>query len=642
MCESNLSKFCEFLKSEQGLALPGQDAQGYAALHQWSVQHLDQFWSAIAKFFGVIWRAPPQAALTKAEMPGTEWFAGGQLNFAEHLLRHADARAEAVAILALSDSGARRQLTFGELGEAVARCRAGLVKLGVGQGDRVAGYLSNTPEAAIAFMACASLGAIWSSCPPEFGVGSVLDRFRQIEPKVLIAVDGYAYGGKWFDRRSEVQQIHEQLPGEPSLVWLSQGEDRPSGVSWEQLNAETAPLEFAALPFEHPLWILYSSGTTGMPKAIVHGHGGILLEHYKVLGLHSNLGPEDRFFWFSTTGWMMWNYLVSGLLVGATIVLYEGNPGYPDLGALWRLAADERFTYFGTSAPFLMACRARELDLSGLDLTRIRGVGSTGAPLPAEGFEWVYENVGQDLLLGSVSGGTDLCTAFVLSCPWLSVHAGELQCSGLGADVQSFDEAGQRLIGEVGELVIKRPMPCMPLYFWNDVGGKRYERSYFSKFPGVWRHGDWIRQFEDGAAVIYGRSDSTLNRGGVRMGTSEFYRVVEELPEIQDSLVVDTSELGQEGKLWLFVVLNGADGDDMPEDFTLALKRHLREKLSPRHVPDTFVRIRAVPYTLSGKKLEVPVKKILQGRPLEEVANLGTLKDPDALRELAKRAAALT
>jgi acetoacetyl-CoA synthetase len=410
---------------------------------------------------------------------------------------------------------------------------------------------------------------------------------------------------------------------------------------WNELLSHAGPLKFEQVPFDHPLWILYSSGTTGLPKPIVHGHGGILLEHLKALGLHCDLGPGDRFFWFTTTGWMMWNFLVSGLLVGSTVLLYEGNPAHPDMSALWRFAADERMTYFGTSAPYLMACKKAGVVPKGAgDLSSLRAVGSTGAPLPVEGFDWVYQNVGRDLLLGSVSGGTDVCTAFVISCPLLPVYTGELQCNALGAKVEAFDAGGRSLIGEVGELVVTAPMPSMPLYFVGDQDGKRLRESYFSEFPGVWRHGDWIKITERGTSVIYGRSDSTLNRGGVRMGTSEFYRVVESLPEVSDSVVVDTGSIDQDGKLWLFVV--PADGVLLDETVRAKIKKVLRTEVSPRHVPDEILAIKEVPRTLNGKKLEVPIKRILMGTPFERAVNPGTLANPKAIEEVLEAAGAMS
>ena len=600
----------------------------YAELWRFSVEDLEGFWGSLWDYFELGDRSFSRV-LEQRSMPGARWFPGARINYVSRLLEQ---RADRLAVIHHSERGRQASLTYGELRERVAGCRAALEQLGVGRGDRVVGYLTNAPEALIAFLATASLGAIWSSCPPEFGVESVLDRFEQIAPKVLIACAGYEYGGKAFDRREEVRRLRAALPSLEACIWVGAPVDvEPHARRFEDLPTHGV-LTVEPVPFDHPLWILFSSGTTGLPKPIVHGHGGMLLEHLKVLALQSDMGEGDRFFWFSTTGWMMWNYLVSGLHVGATLVLYDGSPGYPDLSRLWRLAAEEHVTYFGVSAPFLMACRGAGL-VPGeqFDLSALRAVGSTGAPLPAAGFEWVYRAVKSDVWLGSVSGGTDLCTAFVGSCPLLPVYAGELQCRCLGADVQAFDEQGRPVIGRVGELVIASPMPCMPIGFWNDPDGKRYRESYFEQYPGVWRHGDWIVITERGSATITGRSDSTLNRGGVRMGTSEFYRVVEELPEIRDSVVVDTSDAGDGGKLWLFVVLRTGQLD---AQLVKTIERTLRAKLSPRHVPDEIRAVSDVPRTLSGKKLEVPIKRLLSGARLEDVVNPGTLQNPNALFEL--------
>ncbi len=615
-----------WLRDERGL-----DFEGHADLWNWSVTDLEGFWQSIADYFGVRWRQAPERVLTDRRMPGGDWFPGGTLNWAEHALL---AEGSATAVVYRSESGERREWSFGELGQQVARVRIGLVRLGVGQGDRVAGYLSNPPEAVGALLACASLGAIWSSCPPEFGAAAVLDRFRQIEPRVLLAHDGYPYNGRFFDRSSAVEEIRSGLPSLEATVIL----ERCGGVdgdtlSWTEFCSESGALEFEAVPFSHPLWILYSSGTTGLPKALVHGHGGILLEHLKQHALHHDLGPGDRFFWYSTTGWMMWNYLVSGLLHGTTIVLYEGAPAHPDLSALFRLAAEERVSYFGTSAPFLMACRKAGLQPGGnLDLSALRSLGSTGAPLPDEGFEWVYESLKADLALGSVSGGTDVCTAFVGSSPEFPVRTGEIQCKCLGVAAEAFNEAGEAVLGEVGELVITEPMPSMPVFFWDDPDGERYRESYFDTYPGVWRHGDWIRFDEAGRSVIYGRSDSTLNRDGVRMGTSEFYRVLDDRSEVVDSLVIETGTLGKPGKLWLFVVL--APDRTLDEALVASLRSALRQTLSPRHVPDEIRAIPDVPKTLSGKKLEIPIRKLLTGVPEERALDRGSLANPESLAAL--------
>ena len=605
----------------------------YPSLWLWSTDDPGWFWQTIWDYFEVIAHDKPGEALQQAQMPGARWFAGATLNYAEHALR---LRGDQPAVVYRREDGASRRLTRIGLYRLTARVAAGLRALGVGRGDRVAAYASNVPEAVAAFLATASLGATWSSCSPEFGVGSVLDRLQQIEPKVLFASPGYHYNGERFDRGRELAEIRRGLPGLAATVLLPDGdedddaESQQGVIPWAEALGDARELTFEPVPFDHPLWVLYSSGTTGLPKAIVQGHGGILLEHLKAVGLHCDLGPEDRFFWYTTTGWMMWNFLVGGLLHGCTIVLYEGSPAYPDLGALWRVAQDERVTYFGASAPYLMSCRKAGL-MPGRqhDIGALRAVGSTGAPLPAEGFGWVYQHVKRDLLLGSVSGGTDVCTAFVLSCPLLPVHAGEIQCRGLGCKVEAFNAEGQPVEGEVGELVVTAPMPSMPVEFYNDPDGQRYRDSYFDVYPGIWRHGDWIKLTERGSCVIYGRSDSTLNRGGVRMGTSEFYRVVEGLAEVRDCVVIDTGAMGQPGRLWLFLVL--AEGAALDDELQQRLRKLLRQELSPRHVPDEIHAVPGVPCTLSGKKLEVPIKRILNGVPADEAVNADTLANPETL-----------
>jgi acetoacetyl-CoA synthetase len=626
---SRMRHYQRWLAAEYGLSV-----KSYQELWQWSVDELEEFWESIWKYFDVHASQPYTRVLSSRAMPGTCWFEGAHLNYAEHALRRSGS---AAAVIFAREDGTRGQLSWDELRDQVARARQGLVKLGVGRGDCVAAFLPNSPEALIGLLASASLGAVWSSCSPEFGAGSVLDRFRQVNPKLLLAVDGYSHGGKRFDCVATTLQIAAGLPTlERSVLVPRFGAAAPSGMlTWSELLAEPGPLEFDPVPFDHPLWILYSSGTTGLPKPIVQGQGGILLEHLKALALHCDLGEADRFFWFSTTGWMMWNFLVSGLLVGSCIVLFEGSPGYPDLGALFRFAEAERISYFGTSAPFLLACQKAGLVPKDLaDLSSVRAIGSTGAPLPAAAFGWAYDNIKRDVQLASMSGGTDVCTAFVLGCPLLPVHAGEIQCAALGAKVQAFDPAGRALVGELGELVITEPMPSMPLYFLHDPDGRRLRESYFDDYPGVWRHADWIKLSARGSAVIYGRSDSTLNRGGVRMGTAEFYRFVEELPEVADSLVVDTGAIDSEGKLWLFIV--PATGLALTDAVKAKLRATLRTNVSPRHVPDEIVEIAAVPRTLSGKKLEVPVKRLLMGAPIERAVNPGTLVDPQAVEQLLR------
>jgi acetoacetyl-CoA synthetase len=610
----------------------GRGFDTYEALWQWSVDDLAGFWSSVWDYFEVIAHAPYTEILKHRRMPGAQWFPGATLNYAEHMLRMPGTADDSVMIISHSQTRETVRLTAAELRDQVARARAGLKELGVRQGDRVAGYLPNIPETLVLMLATASLGAVFSSCAPEFGTRSVCDRWRQIEPKVLVAVDGYRYGDKAISRLDEIEEIRAALPSVRHLVGLTYlGERVPDAVPWQGLLAESGPLEFEPVPFDHPLYVLYSSGTTGLPKPIVHGHGGVLLEHMKALALHMDLGPADRFFWFTTTGWMMWNYLVSGLTVGSTVVMFDGDPAKPDLGAMWRFAAEAGLTYFGTSAPFLLACRKAGLvPREVADLSALRGVGSTGAPLPGEGFRWVYENVRPDIQLMSFSGGTDLCTGFVGGAPLLPVYEGEISGRCLGAKVEAFSPEGKPVTGELGELVITEPMPSMPVGFWGDESGDRYREAYFDVFPGVWRHGDWITFTERGSCVITGRSDATLNRGGVRLGTAEFYSVVESFDEVVDSLVIHLEDpAGGSGELLLFVAL--ADGVELDDGLRRRIGGALRSGLSPRHVPDEIHQVGGVPRTLSGKKLEVPVKKILAGTPAEKAAAKGALSNPESL-----------
>ncbi|WP_329788267.1 acetoacetate--CoA ligase [Lentzea sp. DG1S-22] len=624
--DNGMTAFRTWLRSERG-----HDFPDYESLWEWSVSDLEGFWGAVASYFDVRFHSAPERVLGSADMPGARWFPGSTLNYAEHALRRgAD---DDLAVIFHREDGVASSLTFGALRSRVAAFRAALAAQGVSQGDRVVALVPNAPEALIAFLAAASLGATWSSCSPDFGARAVADRFTQIEPVVFVAVSGYVYNGRSFDCRPVVEEIRSQLPGLRATVlidYLDNGATLPDTLSFSELLAahEGAPLEFAPVPFDHPLWVLYSSGTTGLPKGIVQGHGGIVLEHLKMLGLHSDLGPGDRFFWFTTTGWMMWNYLVGALMVGTTIVLYDGSPAYPSLNALWHLAEQHRVTYFGTSAPYVQSCLKEGLEPSSTyDLTGLRVVGSTGAPLTPEGFRWIASAVGEDVQIASVSGGTDLCTAFVAASPDRPVWLGELSCRALGAAVHAYDEAGRALEDEVGELVITKPMPSMPVFFWGDEDGSRLRDAYFDTYPGIWRHGDWIRITPRGSAVIYGRSDSTLNRGGVRMGTSEFYRVVEGVDGVVDSLVIDTSGV-TEGELLCFVVLDGVSLADVEP----LLRSELRSSLSPRHVPNRFVAVAEIPRTLNGKKCEVPVKKILAGTDPDKAVSTGALRNPESLR----------
>jgi acetoacetyl-CoA synthetase len=612
------------------------DVQTYDDAWRWSVAEPGAFWRSVWEHFEVIAHLPPRGDLADARMPGAVWFPGATLNYAEHALRLPGRREGDVVVIGRSQTRAPVELTAAELRDQVARCRAGLQRLGVGRGDRVGAYLPNLPETIVALLATASLGAIWSSCAPEFGVRAVIDRFGQIEPKVLFAVDGYRYGDKPIDRRAELAEIRAAMPSLRSTVVLPYLDPEAAGeiegaMGWAELLGEPGALAFEPVPFAHPLYILYSSGTTGLPKPIVHGHGGILLEHLKALALHTDLGPDDRFLWFSTTGWMMWNYNVSGLAVGSTVVTFDGNPAFPDLGELWRVADETDTTYLGMSAPFVMACRKAGLTpRREVGLEHLRGLGSTGAPLPPSGFEWLQGAVSATVPIGSLSGGTDLCTGFLGPSPLVPVWSGEISCRMLGAKVEAFDEAGRPVIGREGELVMTAPMPSMPVSLWGDPDGDRLREAYFSTYPGVWRHGDWLTITERGSCIVTGRSDATLKRGGVRIGTAEFYGIVEALPEVADSLVVHLEDAGGgPGELLLFVVPRGGAAIDDGARRRIAMA--LREELSPRHVPDAILEVPAVPRTLSGKKLEVPVKRILLGASPEIAASKDALADPGAL-----------
>ncbi len=617
---SAMRAYMDWLAAEHGVA-----ATTYDELWRWSVADIAAFWSSIAEYFDVRFHALPSAVLGSRAMPGAQWFPGATLSYPEHVFRgHDDG---AVAIRHASELRPLAEMTWGELRSLTARIQTGLRALGVGRGDRVVAYMPNIPETIAALLAVSGIGAIWSSCSPDFGARSVVDRFAQIEPKVLLAVDGYRYGGRDHDRTGTVDEIHAQVGGTLVRLHYLSGDGWQDGFLGPPDGSE---LELSAVPFEHPLWVLYSSGTTGLPKAIVHGHGGILLEQLKKLNLHVDARAGDRIFWFTTTGWMMWNFLVGALLSPASIVLYDGSPGAPSLDRLWELAAEAQITCFGTSAAFIAGCmKAGVHPARGRDLGALRSVGATGSPLSPDGFRWVYDEVGTDTWLFSTSGGTDVCTAFVGGVPLEPVYEGELQARSLGCDVRAFDAAGRSVVGEVGELVITQPMPSMPLCFWKDPDGSRLREAYFEMYPGVWRHGDWIEITERGTAIISGRSDSTINRGGVRMGTSEIYGAVLALDEVVDALVVDVPRAGAENWMGLFVVPR--DGCALDDDLRRAIARRVREDCSPRHLPDEIIEIAEVPRTLSGKILEVPVKRILGGTPPELAASRDSLANPAAL-----------
>jgi acetoacetyl-CoA synthetase len=623
---TEVGRFMDWLRDQRG-----HDFSSYQQLWRWSVEDQEGFWGSIWDFFGVRAHAGYERVLASSEMPGAVWFGGAQLNYAEHLVGLDEDR-DQIAVLGRSQTRPPVELTFGELRDQVARARAGLQRLGVGPGDRVVAYLPNIPETLVAFIATTSLGAIWAACAPEFGARSVIDRFAQIEPKVLLTVGGYGFRDRYVDRRAEAEAIRARLPTVQHVVAVPYGDALvPDATRWSELMSEPAPLEFTPVPFDHPLYVLFSSGTTGLPKAIVHGHGGQLVEHLKNQGLGWDLKPGGRLQWFSTTAWMMWNALVSGLLLRSSIVMLDGDPAWPDLGEQWRLAERNRPTVMGISPPYLMACRKAGLDLRrDFDLSSIKVLCTAGSPLPAEGYRWVYEQLGPDVLLINGSGGTDVCTGLVSGCYATPVYEGEISCACLGVAATAFDENGGEVVGELGELVVTRPMPSMPVALWGDTEGERYRSSYFDRYPGVWRQGDWIRFTERGSCVLTGRSDATLNRGGVRLGTGEFYSVVEDFPELTDALVVHLEdEAGGMGELLLFVVPapNAVVDDELLGRVTAALRR----ELSPRHVPDAIVPVSGIPRTLTGKKLEAPVKRILRGEPADNVASRDSLADPGAL-----------
>jgi acetoacetyl-CoA synthetase len=631
---TEVGRFMEWMRDERG-----HDFADYEALRRWSVADLEGFWAAVWDFFGVRAHRGYDRVLADPRMPGARWFTGAELNYAEHLVGRDEDR-DRVAVLAQSQTRPPQELTFGDLREQVARARAGLERLGVGPGDRVVAYLPNIPETLVAFIATASLGAVWAACAPEFGARSVVARFAQIEPKVLLTVGGYGFRNRYVDRRAEVEAIRAQLPTAEHVVSIPYGEaEVADAVSWSELVSEDAPLQFTPVAFHHPLYLLFSSGATGLPKAIVHGHGGQLVEHLKSQGLVWDLKPGQRLQWFTTTAWMMWNALVSCLLLRSSIVMLDGDPNWPDLGELWRLAERNEATILGVSPPFIMACRKAGLHLrEAFGLEKLRALITAGSPLPAEGYRWIYEQLGPDILLINGSGGTDVCSGLVSGSFATPVYEGEISGACLGVDARAFDEEGAEVIGERGELVITQPLPSMPVALWNDPDGERYRASFFDRYPGVWRQGDWIQFSERGSCVLSGRSDATLNRGGVRLGTGEFYAVVEDIPELTDSLVVHLEDdAGGLGELLLFVV--PAPGVEFDDELRGRLVSALRGQLSPRHVPDEIVAVRGIPRTLTGKKLESPVKRILLGEAAERVASRDALADPAALDSFVALAA---
>lgn len=629
--KTNMRAFLSWLEKR------GQRFGTYDELWGWSVDDLEGFWGSIWKYFEVSEADYP--VLAERKMPGAKWFDGSELNFTERVFRH---RQDGPAIISKAERKNERTVSWQELEKKVGAVSSSLRQMGVGPGDRVAAYLPNSVESVVAFLATASLGGVWSCCSPDFGAPAVVDRFSQIEPKVLIAADGYSYGGKWFDRTESVASIMGALPTLQHTIGIhsrASGPQLAGAASWDDISEGSPPLSCELVPFDHPLWVLYSSGTTGLPKPIVHDHGGIVVELYKALSLHNDVRPGDRFFWFTTTGWMMWNYLVGGLLHGATIVLYSGSPSHPSLDYLWDLVDRTETAFMGGSAAYFASCMKAKIEpRSSHALKKLRGIGSTGSPLSADTFEWVYSAVKEDLWLASMSGGTDVCTAFVGGCPTLPVYSGEIQCRALGAKVEAYDDSGNPVLGQVGELVITEPMPSMPVYLWGDSDGSRYMESYFGQFPGVWRHGDWIEITKRGTCIIFGRSDATIKRLGVRIGTSEIYRSVESLPEVADSMAIDLGGPGDEGRLVLFIT--PSKGFRVDPALAAKVRSGIKRDLSPRYVPDEVMEAPSIPRTLNGKKLEVPIKRILAGGDPAKVLNRESVSDPasiDFYIELAKK-----
>jgi len=627
--KSNLSGYRKWLAESKNISFVD-----YHALWIWSTEYIEAFWKSIWEYFDLEGSLEAIEICSRDSMPGVKWFEGTQLNYAREVFRNRNN--EYPALIFASEKSSIVEISWTELIEKTASLQAHLEKAGLKSGDRVAAFLPNIPEAIISFLAVNSIGAVWSSCSPDFGLGAVTDRFTQIEPKILITVDGYQYAGKSYDKKDVINDLISKLPSLEQIIYIPYLDDSAYNFAvntsqWESVISESKQsLKFSETGFSHPIWVLFSSGTTGVPKAITHSNGGIILEHLKYLSFHNNIKAGDRCFWYTTTGWMMWNYIIGSLLVKGTTVLYDGSPAYPDMNVLWKFAEQAKITHFGTSAGFVIAnMKAATRPGNNFNLNQLISIGSTGSPLPPEGFDWLYKNVKSDLWVASISGGTDVCSAFVGGNPLLPVHSGEIQCRALGCKLEAFDDEGRSIINQVGEMVLTKPMPSMPIYFWGDENFAKYTESYFEMYPGIWRHGDWTMITERNGIIIYGRSDSTLNRGGVRIGTSEIYRAVDKVDEISDSLIICIENNVGDFYMPLFVTVR--QGAKLDEILKNKIKTTIRSEYTPRHVPDEIIEITEVPYTISGKKVETPVKKILQGKPFEKILNKDALKNPAAL-----------
>ena len=617
-----LAKYKSWLSSEHSLCF-----DNYQELWEWSVDDIEFFWETIWNFFDVKASKLYSKVLAKKEMPGTVWFPGSELNYVDQLLRQKEITPYKIAVVSQSETFGRVELTWTELYQQVASVADQFKKVGLERGDRVVAILPNSTTALVAFLATASLGGIWSLCAPDMGHVAVLDRFKQIKPKILIAQDGYIYGGKKIDRKEITYTIMENLPTLEQTVILPVSDDLPKGVlNWKNLINSVVDLKTEQVPFDHPLWIVYSSGTTGNPKPIVHGHGGVLLVA-AAQSLNMDLTSQDRFSWLTSSGWIMWNAQWIALSRGATVVMFDFAPNFPDMLEVWRWVDKERLTYFGAGAAFFLSCLKAGIEpINNVNLDDLISLGSTGSPLSSAGYKWIYKSVKADVWLAPISGGTDLAAAFVMGNPMDVVRDGEMQARALGIAVHSFNEKGQKIIGEVGELVCTKPIPSMPLYFWGDYDNKRLISSYYDTYPGVWRHGDWIEFTPKGGSVIYGRSDATINRKGLRLGSSEIYQAVEELGEVQDSLVVDLEFLGKKSFMILFVVLTNEKF--LNDTVTNTINESIRSGVSARFIPNQIVQIEEVPRTMSGKKLEVPIKRLLLGNDPSEVVNIDSMANP--------------